>query len=644
MLLDQTRYVLINRLVMPAAAFLLLIIIGRHSDLLLGEYALVTTFYFVMQTLPLLGLTPFVMREVSRQPDAAGRYFVTIGLFTVLTGVLVNVATQFMLTFMPYSDAIKSGIGVVGFSIFGGILAFLAEIILISLHRARLVALTTVIENTLRLVISVVALELGAGVVELMWVVFATRLFALSVYVAALTRSHSGKLQADWNILSRMRVVLPVFATSAILFLAISRMDYFILSWFGSAEMMGYYAIAYRLFEIAMLAVAAVTTAIFPRISRQYADDPAGFRHSVRQLALGLTGLLIPIALAGYLFADSYVWLLFNKQYPQPVLLAELFILVLPLAGLDLMCATVLNSADHQTHDLKAMAVGAFIYACALMLLVPQYFGVGALVAFVIATIAQLGARLHFIHRVLGPMLRVTDVVTYLVIAGLLFGWVNGLHRSMGLAGDFIALATLVVAYPALLILTRRLRPLDALGTFWRSGDVGPPDTARGLLDHLAEDVRERKRWLSSYPGGAAQYENLSLLSVSLYRIARYFQLNGSPRIARLFSLVDLFLTKGEVSPNADIGPGLVIVRPAGVGIMGQVGKRVRFDAWSGLGIRGATNAGAGPGVTIVEDDVVFEPRSGALGGMRIPAGTVVARHCVALRPAHLKSNEDSVQ
>ena len=66
--LSHTRYVLVNRLATPLGAFVVLVLIGRHSDDLLGEYALVMTFYYVMQMLPLLGLTPYLAREVARRP------------------------------------------------------------------------------------------------------------------------------------------------------------------------------------------------------------------------------------------------------------------------------------------------------------------------------------------------------------------------------------------------------------------------------------------------------------------------------------------------------------------------------------------------------------------------------------------------
>ena len=95
----HTRYVLLNRLATPLGSFILLMMIARRSDVLLGEYALIMAFYFVMQMLPLLGLTTFVMREVARAPSQAGKFFATIGFLSILGCVLVNLLTDFVVVF-----------------------------------------------------------------------------------------------------------------------------------------------------------------------------------------------------------------------------------------------------------------------------------------------------------------------------------------------------------------------------------------------------------------------------------------------------------------------------------------------------------------------------------------------------------------
>lgn len=489
MLLAQTQYVLISRLAMPIGAFLLLIIIGRHSDQLLGEYALVTTFYYVMQTLPLLGLTPFVMREVARRPGAAGDYFVTIGMLSLAACVMVNLVTHVALTVTPYSPAVEQGVHIVGYSIFGGTLAFLGDIILISLGRARVVAVTAVVENLLRLVFSVVVLMRGGDVQQLIWVVFATRMLSFAVYTLLFWKIAPLPFRPDWSILKAARVVLPVFAASAVLMLMMSRMDFFVLSLYTSAAELGYYAIAYRLFEIVTLGVAGVTTAVFPRMSQQYVADRAGFLHSGRRLLLGVLTLLVPVGLAAYVGADLYVRLLFAEQYPEAVFLSRMIVLVLPLAGLNALSTVVLNASDHQAADLGALVLGILVFAAGLLLLVPGLLGLGAFAALALSTMAQAGLRLSIIHRRVGPLLSIGEVLGHAAVALAAF-WV--VHRLAGGAGTLgmlgLALAIMLL-YPTLLLLLGLCHPLRVLLQDWRSGRVRPKTAFAGLLDVEGENL-----------------------------------------------------------------------------------------------------------------------------------------------------------
>ena len=239
--LSEARYVLITRLSLPAFSFVLLIWIGRHSDALLGQYALVTTFYFVMQTLPLLGLAPLVLRETARTPGRAGAIFGTVGLLALFACAAINALAHYVLPLTAYSETMRQAVTIVGWAIVPGILGFLSELILISLHRARWVAYTAVSENVLRLSASVTVLQLGGGVVELMWVLLATRGIVLFSYLAAGIRDRLHlRPRFDAGLLDKIRKVLPVFLTATILALILSRFDYFVLAHFQDEVRIGH--------------------------------------------------------------------------------------------------------------------------------------------------------------------------------------------------------------------------------------------------------------------------------------------------------------------------------------------------------------------------------------------------------------------
>lgn len=639
MLLVQANYVLISRLLMPVAAFLLLVLIGRQSDQLLGEYALVTTFYFVMQTLPLLGLTPFIMREVARRPQAAANYFVTLGLMALVVGLVVNAGVRLMLGFAPYSEAVRQGVYVVGYCVFGGILAFIGEIILFSLGQARTVALTTIAENVLRLVASVVVLTRSGDVAQLMWVVFATRMLGAVVYLVLICGRATQRVQLDWAILTEARAVLPVFAAGAVLMLVMSRMDFFVLSLYAGIAELGHYAIAYRLLEIFTLGVTALGTAAFPLLSRRYVRDRSGFLHQGRLLVLGTLTLLVPVAIVAHVGSDLYVRWLFAEQYPDAVVLSSLIVLALPLVGLDVLCGAMLNASDHQGHDLRAMTFGGLTYAAGLLLLVPWHFGVGAVVALGLATAVQAGVRLRVIRQRFGPLLGARDLCGHVLLAlGAL--WLA--HHFMagtgawGVAGLAIALGLL---YPLVLIVTGLFRPLRLVAQVWPQGPLRPASTLAGLMDRLVIDDHRRREWHLSGINSASPSESRAAACVVLYRISRLLHLRGWHGIARAVGRFNRVLTKADIAPRSDIGPGMVVVRPAGLVISGDAGANTLFDAGGDVSRCNVENNGGGSTDSRVRDKGCSYVQSDVEMAACVPPGSSVERRPVILQGTDLHTS-----
>jgi O-antigen/teichoic acid export membrane protein/serine acetyltransferase len=627
--LPQTGYVLVNKLTVPLFAFVLLVLIGRTSSRALGEYALVMTYYYLMQTLPLLGLTPFVMREVARCPSDAGRFYVSVGTLAAVTCVAINLAAAAWLPVAAYGDAVAASIRVVGFAIVPGILAFLGEIILISLGRARLVARGALVENILRLVVSGVVLMRGGDVFGLTLVLFGTRTVAFVFYLVALAGPLGIRLPfPDFGLLRRVGSVIPVFAAQTVLGLVVSRLDFITLSLYRrvvTMEDLGYYAIAYRFFEIGLLAVSGVLLAWYPAMSRRYATSRSDF---VRHVTLELEGVvlfLLPVVLIAAAMADPYVRILFAAQYPVPVPLARLFALTLLAAGADMFLSTAINAADRQRLDLDAQAVGAAWYGLALIVLIPVLGLYGAWLATLTTFVVQLAMRAWTLRRALRPALDPARAVRIAALAAGL-GAVVGLLTAFGgpWASAWVVLALAVGYLPAL----GWLKLWDAgrlVRVFWRSNQVRDPGTLVGLLDHAQADIRRYHRLrgrVATSAGPASGFANGGLAAVLLYRCARYFHLRGPRLLGRVLWQLNLCVTKADLPAWAPIGPGLLLPRPVGVVIAGKVGRNVTIGPFSGIGRSGRRDRGAGGGVPVLEDGVVLEPQVGILGGILVPRGT----------------------
>lgn len=92
------------------------------------------------------------------------------------------------------------------------------------------------------------------------------------------------------------------------------------------------------------------------------------------------------------------------------------------------------------------------------------------------------------------------------------------------------------------------------------------------------------------------------MVGVVCYRISRYFALNHMGLLYRLVALLEHFYVRNEISPIAEIGPGLVLGDAGPVGIPSQtvVGKNCTFMGTNTLTL------GAMEGIDLAVDKIVM--------------------------------------
>ena len=405
--MKQALHVMVNRLAVPVFALVLLVLIGRESARLLGEYALVMSFYYIMQTLPLLGLTGFVLREVARRPDAARAWFATIGLLAVAACCAIGLMAEAVLALVGYDAALAGAIRIVAASIVPGILVFLAELILIGLGRAGAVGWMSVAENVTRLLASAWVLEAGGGIEALIWVLFAGRMAAFLVYLGVLARlglPPAGRVP-DPAILRATWAVLPAFLSAGTLTVIAARADFIALSVAAPIEQVGYYGIAYRAYEIGMLAAAAVQTSLFPGLARAWQGPRAAFAAQARRILALLLGLALCAALVGAGWAPVAIGWVFPLEYPHSNLAAQLFCLLLVPGLVDQFLGGLLTASDRQARDAKALAWGAAALVAGLVVLVPPLHLLGAWLAMLLGVLVQGAVRLGAVQGLIGPLI-----------------------------------------------------------------------------------------------------------------------------------------------------------------------------------------------------------------------------------------------
>jgi serine acetyltransferase len=161
--------------------------------------------------------------------------------------------------------------------------------------------------------------------------------------------------------------------------------------------------------------------------------------------------------------------------------------------------------------------------------------------------------------------------------------------------------------------------------------------TLRETLGLIRRDLRAHRAFFRrnlTWGNGVSWLVHPGWLAVFLYRWCRYFHHKPLLRpAARLLYLLNIFLTKSEMTPVSDLGGGFVVIHPAGNIIASAKAGKDCVMVGGGLGGGGSRkDIGAGPGQPVLEDRVFFGRQGFSLGAYRVRSGAAVGPKCFVHR------------
>ena len=237
-------------------------------------------------------------------------------------------------------------------------------------------------------------------------------------------------------VLTRVRPVIPSradirsllrqggsFASFSALAVVGARMDMFLvglLSPQGLAVVGIYYAVT-RLVGIAVYHPETVSRAIYPRLSREYAIDPAEAAAILRPAARELLALGIAIPF-GFALAGSWlIGLVFGPDYTAYAWLLVAFGVAMPFRYQGFILGVALTSAERQAERTRAMAIAVVISLALNLALIPSLGIVGALIGVATGWVVNCLLLGRDVVSIFGQVISIWDVARFLGLALLAF-------------------------------------------------------------------------------------------------------------------------------------------------------------------------------------------------------------------------------
>ncbi|MCP4427749.1 MAG: flippase [Chloroflexi bacterium] len=370
-----------------------------------GQFHLANSIWAIVGIVAAFGMDILLTKEIARNPDKTTEL---LGTAVVLRAIIYLVGFSVAALYVRwagYGNQTIAVIYVIGVSVFIMQFSEMCRASLQGLERMEFISLADIMTKAFSTVVGLILLFLGQGVLVIAFVMIGASIVSLMIQGASLRRLQPVRFRFDWQIARWiLKSSFPYFLVSGFLVMYI-QVDIVIISLLVDEEVVGWYGAADSLFATLLFIPSVFITAVFPVLSRMYADEsdvlPRLMRKSFDLLAL----LSIPIGLGIFAIAEPLVVLLFGADFVNSGPVLAVMGIVIILTYQNMLLGRFIISIDRQNAWTVVMALATFATIPLDLVLIPwcqNRFGNGAIggaLAFVVTESAMMIAGLSLLPK-----------------------------------------------------------------------------------------------------------------------------------------------------------------------------------------------------------------------------------------------------
>jgi O-antigen/teichoic acid export membrane protein len=390
---------ILAKLVSPALNLVLLAVMAKtFGSNLVGGYYLPLTWLFIFQAFAALGVGDVVAREVGRFPERAGRCFANGLLLGLVSSIVSSIIMVGLVQLFHYPREIELAIRLVSASLPPIAVALVCEGFYIARQQTKYMVLVSFFEAFFSVGLNLFLLCKGYGLLWLMGVIVAARIFSAVIHLCIIRRKFSN-MRLDWEI-GFLRSMVPatiVFGLGKILGLIVLKGDVIILSKLRDINEVGLYIAAGKLMEVWLMLPHAFGFAAFPILAREFYRSREDTREILIHTTRRLFTIAVPIVIGVILFSRYIVSLIYGKSFASVSPAVQLLMLTFLLMCGDILLGNTCRAVGRQNFDLGILAVNAAINIALNFLLIPHYGMIGACYATLASMSVSLASRWYYV-------------------------------------------------------------------------------------------------------------------------------------------------------------------------------------------------------------------------------------------------------
>lgn len=179
------------------------------------------------------------------------------------------------------------------------------------------------------------------------------------------------------------------------------RIDVLLIERLSSDKLqLGLYNVAYKLFEIFLLAPAALMGVVFPKISSLVSQNKLGvLRIYLRRIQYYLVLIFLIIVLIASTYASDIITILYGKAFEGAAHILVVLMFTLAIYLFNCIYSVSLNSSGNEKFSVLIFAVGSIVNIVLNFLFIPKFGGVGAAYATLIAEILSTALYVYIFNK-----------------------------------------------------------------------------------------------------------------------------------------------------------------------------------------------------------------------------------------------------
>lgn len=421
-----------------------------------GVFVFGLTLAAMLTVLAGFGQDQVLTREVARDRSRLDEYFAnTVGLKLALALPVLLVAALVMSAVGVESET-RWVVLLLGIALVAEQVASTCFAVYQAFEQLVYVPVVIITQRLITAVVGIAAVLAGASVVAVSVIYLGAAMAALVLaYVLMarrVARPHLAVSTGSWH---RLLVAAAPVGVASVLSLLMFRVDTAILAFLESDEVVGAYGAAFRLFEATLFLSWAVTTAVFPVLSRLTITS----RPSVGEVFDGslklVVALTLPLGVGMAILSEPIVHLVFGQDFDEAVVPLQLLAPAIVMYSIAFVSGGMLVAQNRQRATAIVYgAMTAFNIAACLVLIPARSLDGAALAALltqIVLAIALLGVARGTVGRIGWARVFAGPVASSAALALTSFLLRDSLLAAI-LVGGVVYLAALAaferVAYP----------------------------------------------------------------------------------------------------------------------------------------------------------------------------------------------------